>query len=161
MSPPVGTGNGRETPPGGITIAGEFIPGNMDVGVSTYAIHRNEEYYAQPSTFRPERWIEGEQGVGRGTDIATARACFSAFSQGIRSCIGKGLAYTELMLTLACVMYECDFRFADGELGWAGHGSEDAEYGRHHVGEFQLKDCIVGQKEGPWLVYKRRNLVEQ
>lgn len=156
MSPPVGTGNGRETPSGGIVIDGEFVPSGIDVGVSTYAIHHNEDYYADPWAYKPERWLEGEQGRGRGTDVAMARACFSPFSQGVRSCLGKGLAYTELTLTLASLLFASDFKFADGELGSVGHGSEDAEYGRHHVGEFQLRDCIVGQKDGPWLVYKRR-----
>lgn len=157
MSPPVGTGNGRETPASGITIDGEFLPGDVDVGVSTYAIHHNPEYYADPWTFRPERWIEGEQGVGMGTDIAVARACFSAFSQGIRSCLGKGLAYTELTLVLASLLFATDFQFANAELALVGRGREDGEYGRHHAREFQLKDCIVGQKQGPWLVYKRRS----
>lgn len=40
----------------------------------------------------------------------------------------------------------------------AAHGSEDGEYGGHHVGEFQLIDCIVGQEVGPWLVIRRREV---
>lgn len=156
MSPPVGTGNGRETPANGITIDGEFLPANIDVGVSTYAIHHNEDYYKDPWTYKPERWIEGEQGEGRGTDIALAKSCFSPFSQGIRSCLGKGLAYTELTLTLASIFFASDFQFAGGELRNVGRGGKDAGPGRHHTGEFQLKDCIVGQKQGPWLVFKRR-----
>lgn len=157
MSPPVGTGNGRETPANGITIDSEFIPADIDVGVSTYAIHHNEDYYSEPWTYKPERWIEGEQGTGRGTNIAQAKACFSPFSQGIRSCLGKGLAYTELTLTFASVLFVSDFKFADGELRQVGRGSKKAEHGRHHVGEFQLRDCIVGQKRGPWLVFKQRD----
>jgi hypothetical protein len=33
-----------------------------------------------------------------------------------------------------------------------------AAYGRHRENEYQLRDHITGQKQGPWLCFTRREL---
>lgn len=122
LSPPVPSLLPREVLEGGITVDGRFIPEGTVVGVPAYAIHRNPEYFPQPDTFYPERWMavdasESESsplpGVGRTLEsISLARQAFVAFSQGSRGCIGRQLAYYELHTTLALLLHRFDVRLA-------------------------------------------------
>lgn len=42
--------------------------------------------------------------------------CVASLSLGLRSCLGKGLAYTELTLMLASLLFASDFKFVDEKL---------------------------------------------
>ena len=39
------------------TYDGIHIPKDMNVAVNTYALHYSEEYYTDPETFDPDRYI--------------------------------------------------------------------------------------------------------
>ncbi|KAK1754460.1 cytochrome P450 [Echria macrotheca] len=156
MSPPNGGALTREViAKEGVTIAGNYIPSGCNVGVPLYAIHHDSRYYPEPFHYRPERWLE-DDGTG---SIERARYAFNPFGIGMRGCLGKGLAYHEVMTAVATVLYLGDFRFADGELGQVGRGGAGGtSYGRHRRNEYQLRDHITGQKQGPWLCFTRREL---
>ncbi|WEW56697.1 hypothetical protein PRK78_002145 [Emydomyces testavorans] len=130
MSPSAASSLWRETEKNGATVDSEYIPAGVDVGTCIYSIHHNPAYYPQPFSFHPERWISDEAHKVDG-DVALARSAFNPFSIGPRSCIGKGLAYVELQLALAHILWAFDFRLALGEQGLIGEGSQGAEYGRH------------------------------
>lgn len=57
ISPPVLRHLPSEVGPGGATVDGMFFPPDTVVSISTYALHHKEEYYPDPSTYSPERWI--------------------------------------------------------------------------------------------------------
>lgn len=122
LSPPVPSLLPREVLKDGITVDGRFIPEGTVIGVPAYAIHRNPEYFPQPDTFYPERWIAVEAsesessplpGVGRTLEsVSLARQAFVAFSQGSRGCIGRQLAYYELHTTLALLLHRFEIQLA-------------------------------------------------
>lgn len=58
ISPPVAFSLVRKTPPEGVTILGEFIPGNTVVSVPAYVAHRSHDIFPDPEEFRPERCLE-------------------------------------------------------------------------------------------------------
>ena len=154
MSPAVGSALVREVVSAtGTTVDGQLIPPGLEVGSGTYAVHHNEQCFPDPFTYRPERWLVSHSS--RET-IDKARSCFIPFSIGMRSCIGKGLAYAEITQVVATLLFLGDFKFADGALGQVGRGSENGVYGRHRKNEYQLYDHIAGQKHGPWLQFSRR-----
>ncbi|KAA8650160.1 cytochrome P450 [Aspergillus tanneri] len=152
MSPSAASSLWRESEDAGATIDGQYIPPGIDVGTCIYSIHHNPVYYPQPFSFRPERWIDTEASKVQG-DVSLARSVFNPFSVGPRSCIGKGLAYVELHLALAHILWAFDFRLAPGKLGRTGEGKEDGEFGRHRVDEYQLWDHLTAAKEGPYLEF--------
>ncbi|KAI0179615.1 cytochrome P450 [Hypoxylon sp. FL1284] len=161
MSPSVGGILPREVLQGGITIDGEYIPAGIVVGTPHYTIHHNAAYYPQPFSYLPERWIAGSRksyGYGGGVtaegDVALAQSAFCPFSVGPRGCIGKGLAYIEMMTTLARVLYTYDLRKSAG-LDPA-EGNPDLEWGRQRVDEFQLVDQFTSLKDGPMVEFRRR-----
>ena len=154
MGPPVGGILPREVLPGGITVDEEDIPAGTVIGTPHYTIHHNPDYYTTPFAFSPERWIVGSLPSVTTESVALARSAFCAFSIGPRGCIGKGMAYTELTISLARVLFAYDMRLAPGTH--VGEGNGDAEFGRHRATEYQLKDSFTSLKDGPMVEFRRR-----
>ncbi|KAI0129094.1 cytochrome P450-like protein [Xylariales sp. AK1849] len=162
MSPSVGGIVPREVLSGGMDIDGEHIPEGIVVGVPHYTIHHNAAYYRDPFTYNPERWVVGSQKsfagydetVASETEVETAHSAFCPFSIGPRGCIGKGLAYSEMSITLARTLYLYDLRKSAGFD--PAEGNESLEWGRQRVGEFQLIDQFTSLKDGPMVEFRKR-----
>jgi cytochrome P450 len=157
MSPPVGGILPREVLPGGITIDGDFIPEGCIVATPHYTIHHNANYFPDPFTYRPERWVAGSGKTSGGvaeSNVALAQSAFCPFSIGPRGCIGKGLAYIELMTTLARMLYLYDMRKTSGVD--PSDGKPSNPWGRHRVGEYQLYDQFTSWKNGPIVEFRKR-----
>lgn len=154
MSPPVGSALWREAMACGITVDSHTVPAGVDVGVPIYSIHHDPKYYAEPFQYKPERWLV-DDGTG---SIERGRSVFNPFSVGMRGCLGKGLANTEMMLTIATILFVGDFKFADGPQGSVGRGSLAETYGRHRSNEYQLYDHVTCQKDGPFLQFSPRQI---
>lgn len=162
MSPSVGGLLPREVQAGGMTICDEFIPEGIVVGTPHYTIHHNADYYPQPFRYVPERWLAGEENPLTGApttqeELAAAQSAFCPFSIGPRGCIGKGLAYGEMTVTLARVLFLFEVRKAIGVVD-PGEGRKDLEWGRQREGEFQLVDTFTSMKDGPMVEFRRREV---
>lgn len=134
----------REVCAGGITIDDQDIPAGKDVAVCTYALHHNESYFPDSFAFRPERFLDGS-----GCDNISA---FAPFSLGPRSCLAKPLAYLELSLALARLVYMMDFEAVNA----VGEGGPRMGAGRERLEEFQIVDMFSSNKKGPVLRFKAR-----
>ncbi|PMD48197.1 cytochrome P450 [Hyaloscypha variabilis F] len=134
----------RVVMPGGMEIDGQFLKEGVEVGVGTYAIHHNAKYFPEPFEYRPERWLE------EGPELDIAQKAFTPFSLGPRGCIGKGMAYMEMMIVMARVLMLFDIKV----VGTLGEGSPDLEAGRRRKGDFQVKDCFISLKNGPMIEFK-------
>lgn len=156
MSPSVGGLLPREVLAGGMTIDGVRVPAGVVVGVPHYTIHHNAEYYPRPFTYLPERWAAGSD-LPLGNDVVAAQDAFCPFSIGPRGCIGKGLAYAEMMTTLARTVFLYDMRRAVGVLDTA-EGRPGGEWGRDRPYEMQLIDTFTSWKEGVMVDFRRRDI---
>lgn len=154
LSPPVGGILPREVLHGGLEVDGMFIPEGVVVGTPHYTIHHNPSYYPDPFTFNPDRWIAGSSPSVTKEAVDLAQSAFCPFSIGPRGCIGKGLAYVELMTSLARAVYLYDMRLAPGFT--VGEGNPSLEWGRQRKGEFQLKDSFTSMKDGPYVEFRER-----
>ncbi|KAI9901973.1 hypothetical protein N3K66_003790 [Trichothecium roseum] len=162
LSPSVGGVLPREVLAGGITIDGHHVPEGTVVGVPHYTIHHNENYYPAPFHFVPERWIVGEKSSldGRLTTedgLRLAQSAFCPFSIGPRGCIGKGLAYVEMMTALARLIYTYDMRRAVGVVD-PGEGRPELGWGRHRTTEYQLIDTFTSARDGPMVEFRKADL---
>lgn len=144
MSPPVPGILPRAVLPGGIEIDGLLLPEGTEVSVGLYSIHHNATYFPEPFEFRPERWLEEGEG------LAVAQKAFAPFSLGPRGCIGKNMAYMEMLITMARVLVLFDIR----AVGTLGEGGPDLEVGRQRKGDYQVKDCFISSKDGPMVEFK-------
>lgn len=154
MTPPVAGVVPRKVLPGGIEIDGRHIPEGIDVGVPHYAIHHNPDYYPKPFDYVPERWLQDPAANPMHDGLEAARNAFCPFSIGLRGCIGKGLAYVELTVTIARVLFLYDLRLAPGMT--LGEGGRDLEVGRERANEYQIEDRFASMKDGPVLQFRTR-----
>ncbi|KAM5436669.1 hypothetical protein McanMca71_001786 [Microsporum canis] len=156
ITPPIGTSPWREVGKGGISVDGNFVPEGTSVGTCIYSIHHNEKYFPRPHEFIPERWIANEQDSYKTAQVATARAAFNPFSTGPRGCIGRPLVNSNLLLTVAILIWRYDFRVPDGVLGKMGAGHPLGGNGRTNPMEFQVLDRIMSVIDGPMIQFRRR-----
>ncbi|KAL2849014.1 cytochrome P450 [Aspergillus pseudodeflectus] len=144
LCPPVTGPLWRQVLSGGLTISGHNIPAGSGTGF--WSLNRSEKYYTAPLEFRPERWISESTGADQ---LGLARAAFASFSVGPRNCVGKGLAITELMLGMAAVISQYDFRPArDTRLARVGEGEGASK------GQFQTFWGFTSAKDGPYIEYR-------
>ncbi|KAK4447093.1 putative sterigmatocystin biosynthesis P450 monooxygenase stcF [Podospora aff. communis PSN243] len=113
MHPPVPAGIHRFTPPGGAFIDGKFVAGGTDVVVHQWSAYRSECNFRDADRFIPERWLgEDERYAGDNREV------FNPFSIGPRACIGRGLAYMEMRLALARLVWGFDMELVQGYEKW-------------------------------------------
>jgi cytochrome P450 len=161
LSPPVPAHLPREVLSGGLTIDGHYFPKGTVVGTAPYAIHHCQLYYPEPFVFRPERWIVDKktEGGASAESVAIARAAFCPFSLGPRGCIGKSVAYLEVMLALANLLFLYDIRLPKdiGEKEPSGEGRPNHKHwGRRKKEEYQLVEYFGTEREGPMVEFRWR-----
>lgn len=81
------------------------------------------------------RWIAGQDDTTE-EDVRLARSAFSVFGYGRTSCVGKHLAYQEMALTVARLVWMYDWQLQAGSS--VGEGREGFGWGRSRQQEFQL-----------------------
>jgi cytochrome P450 len=78
------------------TVAGRALPKGGIAFISIWATHRRPDLFDAPSTFRPERWLDG---LAR----RFPRGAYLPFADGPRKCIGASFAMRETVLVLATI----------------------------------------------------------
>ena len=79
-----------------VKIGDYLIPKGCVVMLSQWVMHRKEEYFDNPESFQPERWLDGlERRLPKGV--------YFPFGDGPRICIGKGFALMEAVLILVAI----------------------------------------------------------
>ncbi|GME28827.1 putative benzoate 4-monooxygenase cytochrome P450 [Neofusicoccum parvum] len=111
LKPALLTGGYRVTPPEGLQVDEQYIPGDTNVFVPVQLIHTDPRYWKQAEDFVPERF--GERRDEMGTDGAP----FIPFSLGAYSCPGKNLAILSLRLAVSRIAQQLNVSFAPGETG--------------------------------------------
>lgn len=77
------------------TVGGYFIPAGSNVQLFHFLSQRDERYFPQADTFRPERWLESQP--------ARPRCSYMPFSSGTRDCAGEAFARINLTFALASI----------------------------------------------------------
>lgn len=120
LTPATGGVLPREILCGGAAIDGHHLPPGTVVGVAHYALHHNPEYFPSPFAYKPERWILNEKEGVDADALTRAQSAFCQFSIGPRSCIGKQLAYHEMSVPVARVVWLFDMRLSSMETRQSG-----------------------------------------
>ncbi|KAJ6172044.1 hypothetical protein N7470_001111 [Penicillium chermesinum] len=114
LHPAVPTGGNRDTPPEGMVIAGQYIPGNTTVICPRYTLGRLtdgalvESCFARPTEWIPERW-DTEPELVKDT-----RANLP-FAQGRYTCLGKDVAMNEMLVLITLLVSKYRFDFVEGK----------------------------------------------
>ncbi|KAF1969947.1 putative RNA polymerase II mediator complex component Srb8 [Bimuria novae-zelandiae CBS 107.79] len=93
----------RVVPENGDTYAGHFVPGGTSISIRPHVILHSEGYFKDAWTFAPERWLPIEQRPERYAhdNLATSQP----FSIGPTGCIGKPLAWAEMRIFIAKMLW--------------------------------------------------------
>jgi len=150
LSLPVGGLMAREVLTGGMEVDGQVFPKGTEIGTPHYALHHEAAYYPEPFLYKPERWL-----ADKNYDVTTTQSAFSAFSLGPRGCVGKAMAYQEMMTVLARVLWEFDLRFATSR-SWRGGVHEKWRGSRDRADEYQLFDTFSSRSVGPLVQFRPR-----
>ncbi|AEO60272.1 hypothetical protein MYCTH_2129362 [Thermothelomyces thermophilus ATCC 42464] len=110
--PPAPLALPRSTPPEGEYIEGYWIPGNTTVSIPHLAAYHSETNFRNADKFVPERWL------GDPEYAHDARGVLQPFSVGPRNCIGMNLAYAEMRLILARLLWNFDLELMPESRSW-------------------------------------------
>ncbi|KAB2578929.1 Cytochrome p450 protein [Lasiodiplodia theobromae] len=127
MYPPVPVGLPRVVPAGGRVVCGQAVPADTSVYLSHYAAYHSARNFCDPDEFVPERWLTpDENGVEDPrrdpkykNDVLSV---VEPFSYGPRNCIGKNLAFHEMRLILANVLWHYDIELCPESKDWVDQG---------------------------------------
>ncbi|KAJ5566018.1 Cytochrome P450 [Penicillium sp. DV-2018c] len=112
MYPPAPYGFPRMVDGEGDWICGQWIPGGTAVGVPILAAHMSSRNFKNPESFIPERFM------GDVEYESDNRHAVQAFSVGPRDCLGRNLAYAEMRLILARMIWNFDMELCADSREW-------------------------------------------
>ncbi|KAK6381925.1 hypothetical protein LTS17_003810 [Exophiala oligosperma] len=112
MFPPVPSGLPRLVPEGGAFVDGTWLPEKKSVSVPHWATYHSASNFTLPDSYIPERWLDDPRFAHDNTDA------LQPFSYGPRNCLGMNLAYAEMRLALARVIYNFDFELQPESRSW-------------------------------------------
>ena len=103
----------RITSPQGNVIAGKFVPGGTSVSVSHWSCYHSADNFLDPYKFVPERWLGDERYIDDN------KRALQPFSLGPRNCLGTNLAYAEMRVILARLLWNFDIELCEESNNWA------------------------------------------
>jgi cytochrome P450 len=112
LKPPIIQGMPRETPPQGIHIGDQYIPGHVVVSVPTLLVQRDPRWWEQPEYFIPERWDERREVMKTDDgpwipfqigELHLHIECVMLIFLGMHACAGKSLAYMSKCWCMNCI----------------------------------------------------------
>lgn len=80
-------------------LTGITIPAGTTVEIDPYIIHREEEFFAEPNQFKPDRFLEPQHHP----------YAFIPFGGGPRLCVGMRFALNEMRMCLAKLITNFEF----------------------------------------------------
>uniref|UniRef100_A0A8C4TDD5 Uncharacterized protein n=1 Tax=Erpetoichthys calabaricus TaxID=27687 RepID=A0A8C4TDD5_ERPCA len=90
-----------------MSLGGHFIPKDTAVSINLNSVLFDEEEWEDPSTFKPEHFLDASGKFLR-------RDAFFVFSAGKRSCVGEPLARMELFLFFTSLLQKFTFLPPEG-----------------------------------------------
>lgn len=89
-------------------VGGYEVPAGSDVLCWLFFCHHDPRWFPEPAVFRPERFLNGEAGVGH-------PHAYLPFGAGPRMCLGRNFALVEAALMLASIAQRFRLRIAPGQ----------------------------------------------
>ncbi|KAJ2998612.1 hypothetical protein NUW58_g262 [Xylaria curta] len=111
LFPPVPLALSRSVPGGSpMTVCGLSMPPKTVVGVHHLSAYSSELNFHRAGEFLPERWLPEATTDPNSPFYHDRREVHRPFSFGPRDCIGRNLAYHEMRLIMAKILFNFDLR---------------------------------------------------
>ncbi|KAL4930696.1 cytochrome P450 [Aspergillus undulatus] len=118
LYPPVPAGLQRRTIAPLTTISGYDLPAGTKVSVHQYAAYTSPLNFHLPHSFIPDRWLAPATKDPSSPFFNDTRGVLQPFSVGPRNCIGRNLAYAEMRVILARVLWNFDLSLCEESSNW-------------------------------------------
>ncbi|XXH04521.1 hypothetical protein Hte_010937 [Hypoxylon texense] len=119
LFPPVPLVLSRAVPNGApVQIAGLTVPEKTVVGVHHLSAYHSEINFHRAREFIPERWLHESTINPASPFYHDRRDAHRPFSFGPRDCIGRNLAYHEMRLIMARLLWNFDFTLDAESRNW-------------------------------------------
>ena len=105
LCPTIPDGMRRQVPKGGANVAGYLLPEGTVVSIPQWATYLSARNFSSPTLFAAERWLPKAPASMHSGDRKDA---FQPFSLGAHNCPGRSLAYLEMRLILARIVWNFD-----------------------------------------------------
>ncbi|TGO07172.1 hypothetical protein BTUL_0316g00080 [Botrytis tulipae] len=115
--PPVATGLQRVTTSPTL-ISGYQIPPNTRVAVHQSAAYHSPLNFHRATHYLPERWLSSAKTDPHSPFYHDSRDVLQPFSIGPRNCIGRNLAYNEMRVILARIIWRFDLALCAESQAW-------------------------------------------
>ncbi|KAJ1962972.1 hypothetical protein GGI12_002322 [Dipsacomyces acuminosporus] len=103
LCPAAGALTPRVVPKQGVVLSGHFIPGGTEINACIHGANWNKRYWKEPYLFDPTRFLDNDE----------AKRNLFSFGYGVRLCPGKQLALFEILIILANLLKDYDFRLPE------------------------------------------------
>ena len=107
LCPTIPDGMRRSVPEGGASVAGCYLPANTVVSIPQWASYQSPKNFSSPTSFIPERWLS-DSADSTSPYYNDRKDAFNPFSLGLHNCLGQNLAWLEMRLILARIMWNFD-----------------------------------------------------
>ena len=106
-TPSIPDGSRRNVPTGGATICGRFVPGGTVVSIPQWSAYTSPLNFVNPLSFVPERWLPEAPSLPS-IYSRDRKEIFHPFSYGAHNCLGQPLAWLEMRVILARLVWNFD-----------------------------------------------------
>ncbi|KAK6226055.1 benzoate 4-monooxygenase cytochrome P450 [Colletotrichum tabaci] len=120
-----------------VYIEGKHIPPGTRVGVHMTSAGLSASNFAKPESFVPERWLPNFAQDPSSPFFGDKRDAIQPFSYGPRNCVGKHLAYNEMRVIMARLLWEFDLKLHSSSYGWT------QPYSKHKAWSIWKKPPLV------------------
>ncbi|POS73111.1 benzoate 4-monooxygenase cytochrome P450 [Diaporthe helianthi] len=129
-----------------IHIDGVCVPPGTHVGVHQSSAGLSASNFAQPEIFAPERWLPTAAQDPSSPFFADKRSAMQPFSYGPRNCVGKHLAYNEMRVIMARLLWEFDMSLDPSSRTWTEPYSNHKSW----VGTWKKPPLMIHLKKRPF-----------
>jgi cytochrome P450 len=114
LFPAVAAGLQRLSP--GAEVDGYYVPRGTTVSISPWIQTHSEQYFHDARGFHPERWLPDDHPLYDPAYKNDAKDASKPFLIGPRACLGINLAYMEMRIILARLVWEFDWQLLSKDI---------------------------------------------
>ncbi|KAK8038622.1 hypothetical protein PG993_007033, partial [Apiospora rasikravindrae] len=100
----------------GAVVGGDYIPKGVLCRTSLFAYSRNDRFFHEPRSFKPERWLSQDHPMYNAVFATDDRSAHFPFIIGPRQCPGREVAKMMLRLVVAKMFWLFDVEQVSGKL---------------------------------------------
>lgn len=102
----------------GAIIDGYYVPKGSTVSTSNWSTTHSEQFFHHAHGFHPERWLQETHPLYDKLYEGDVKDASKPFLIGPRACLGINLAYLEMRIILARIVWEFDLELCSKDVEW-------------------------------------------